>query len=251
MQTMKKGLPSFFTSLGLLSGCISIIFAVSLKDLTWAGYFIIIAAFFDFIDGLVARVLNQISEFGKQLDSLSDVISFGVAPSMILYQLIILSYVKSSPGADFDFMNPAPLPTIMLLSAFLIAIFSALRLAKFNLDPGQKKNFKGLAVPANALFIAALGFAAETSIAIPASGIILSKGFLLTVIIISCFLLVSNINMFSLKFSTYSFRENSLRYLYLILSALLLIIFRMPGFAPIIILYILLSLINNRFVKME
>ena len=248
---MKKGIPSFFTSLGLLSGCISIIFAASYKDLTWAGYFILIAAFFDFIDGFAARALNRISEFGKQLDSLADVISFGLAPSMILYQLIVLSYVKSSPGDNFDFMNPEPLPTVMLLSAFLVAVFSALRLAKFNLDPAQKKNFKGLAVPANALFIAALGFATETSIAIPASGIILTKGFLIAVIILSCYMLVSNISMFSLKFTTYGFRENSIRYLFLICSVILLIIFRLPGFAPVIIVYVIMSLVNNWLVKMD
>jgi CDP-diacylglycerol--serine O-phosphatidyltransferase len=248
---MKKGIPSFFTSLGLLSGCISIIFAASYKDLTWAGHFILIAAFFDFIDGFAARALNRISEFGKQLDSLADVISFGLAPSMILYQLIVLSYVKSSPGDNFDFMNPEPLPTVMLLSAFLVAVFSALRLAKFNLDPAQKKNFKGLAVPANALFIAALGFATETSIAIPASGIILTKGFLIAVIILSCYMLVSNISMFSLKFTTYGFRENSIRYLFLICSVILLIIFRLPGFAPVIIVYVIMSLVNNWLVKMD
>jgi CDP-diacylglycerol--serine O-phosphatidyltransferase len=251
MEIIKKGLPSFFTSLGLIAGCISIIVSISHKDLTVAGYLIIIAAIFDFIDGFVARWLNQISEFGKQLDSLSDVVSFGVAPAMILYQLLVLSYVKSSPGADFDFIHPAPAKAVIIYSAFLIAVFSALRLAKFNLDPLQTKNFRGLAVPANALFIAGLGFAAETSHVIPGSGIIFSQVFLLTVIVLSCFLLVSNIEMFSLKFSSLGFRENVIRYLFLFFSAFLLIIYKLPAFAPVIILYILMSLVNNRFVHMK
>lgn len=240
---MKKGLPSFFTSLGLIAGCISIVFSIGYGNLTLAGYLILIAAFFDFIDGFTARIVNNVSEFGKQLDSLADVVSFGVAPSMILYRLLLLSYVKSSPGANFDVVNPDFPEVIFMYSAFIVAVFSALRLAKFNLDPAQQKNFKGLAVPANALFIAGLGFAAEKII--PASTLILTRGFLLSVILISSFLLVSNIAMFSLKFSSYGFRENSFRYLFLLSAAVLLIIFRFPGLSFVVVVYVLMSLINN------
>jgi CDP-diacylglycerol--serine O-phosphatidyltransferase len=251
MSYIKRGLPSLFTSLGLISGCISIVVSVSRGDLNLAGYFIFAAAVFDFTDGMVARVLNQISDFGKQLDSLADVVSFGVAPAMILYRLLLLSHVGSSPDADFDVMNPTFSASVLLYSAFLVAVFSALRLAKFNLDPGQLKNFKGLPTPANALFIAALGFIAESSHEIPLSGLAFSRYFLLPVILFSCYLLVSDIRMFSLKFSSFGFRQNSIRYVFLLLAAGLLIIYGLPGLAPVIILYIIMSLVNNWFVRME
>jgi CDP-diacylglycerol--serine O-phosphatidyltransferase len=251
MNLIRKGLPSFFTSLGLISGCISIVVAVSYGNLTMAGIFIIIAAFFDFIDGMAARVLNSSSAFGVQLDSLADAVSFGVAPSMIMYQLLLLSYVGSSPGADFDVFRPTASESVVLFSSFLIAVFSALRLAKFNLDPEQVKNFKGLATPANALFIAALGFIAETSREIPSSGIVFNHFFLLAVIIISCYLLVCNLSMFSLKFSSFAIRKNIMRYVFIAGTILLISIYGLPGLAPTVVLYIILSMINHWFVKME
>jgi len=242
-------LPSFFTCLALISGCISIVITSSRGDLNLAGYFILVSAVLDFIDGMVARLLHSISEFGKQLDSLADVISFGVAPAMILYRLIMLSYVGSSPASDFDMMHPLPGQYGVMYCAFLVAAFSALRLAKFNLDQLQVKNFRGLPTPANALFIVALGFIAELS-PFPLQEIIFNRIFLLGTIVVSCFLLVSNIPMFSLKFSSFGLKENSLRYVFILISALLLILFRLPGMAPVIVLYILLSLLNNRLVKM-
>jgi CDP-diacylglycerol--serine O-phosphatidyltransferase len=251
MNNIKKGLPSVFTSLGLISGCISIVVSTSYGDLSLAGYFIIIAAVFDFIDGMVARALNSISDFGKQLDSLADVVSFGVAPAMILYRLILLSYVKSSPNAGFDVMNPAPVESLILFSSFLVAVFSALRLAKFNIDPDQVKSFRGLPTPANAIFISAIGFMAESSRELPLSGIIFNRYFLLVVIVLSCYFLVSTISMFSLKFSSVGLRQNLLRYLFLLFSVVLIVILGLPGLAPVVILYIATSLINNWFVKME
>ncbi len=248
---MKKGLPSFITSLGLISGCISIVISVAHGNLTLAGYFILLAALFDFLDGMAARLLNNVSAFGKQLDSLADVVSFGVAPAMILYRLLLLSYVRTSPGADFDLLHPSALQNVVLFSAFLVAVFSALRLAKFNLDDDQVKNFKGLATPANALFFAGLGFAAETSNYIPGSSIIFTRWFLLLAMIFSCFLLVSNIRMFSLKLADFSFRSNSMRYLFLIFALVLLVIFGLPALAPVIVLYIVMSVVNNLWLKME
>jgi CDP-diacylglycerol---serine O-phosphatidyltransferase len=249
MESIKKGLPSFFTSLGLISGCLSIVFCISYyQDLAWAGYFILIAAVFDFIDGFVARLVHHVSEFGKQLDSLADVISFGVAPSVILYRLMVLSYVNSSPKADFDLLSPDSFVSVVIFSPFLVAVFSALRLAKFNLDPKQTKNFRGLPVPANALFIAGLGFGAEV---LPNDSMVFTKGLLLTVVIIACFLLVSNIGMFSLKFSSYNFKKNFLRYLFLAIAAVLLVISGLPGISLVILLYIVMSVANTYVFKME
>ncbi len=251
MNSIRKGLPSVFTSLGLISGCISIVASISYGELLLAGYFILIAAIFDFIDGLVARTLNSISEFGKQLDSLADVVSFGVAPSMILYRLMLLSYVRSSPGADFDVMNPAPGEGMVLFAAFLVAVFSALRLAKFNLDTKQVKSFRGLPTPANAVFIAALGFLAENSRELPFAELVFNRYFLLVIIVLSCFLLVSNIRMFSLKVTSFDPAKNWIQYLFLALSVLLIVLFGLPGLAPVIVLYILLSVISGYLIKTE
>ncbi len=251
MEQIKKGLPSFFTSLGLISGCISIVISVSRGDLNLAGYFILAAAVFDFIDGFVARTLNRITAFGKQLDSLADVVSFGVAPAMILYRLILLSYVSSSSEADFDVMNPSFGKSVVLYSSFLVVVFSALRLAKFNLDPEQTKNFKGLPTPANAIFIGALGFIAESSHAFPFASLTFNRYFLLAVVALSCYLLVCNTRMFSLKFSSFGIRENSMRYIFLLLAAVLIVVHGFPGLAPVIVLYVIISLVNNWFVKMQ
>src|SRR5512133_274788 len=215
---MKKGLPCLFTSLGLVAGCISIVLSVSYGNLTMACYFILIAAFFDFIDGFTARLVDGVSEFGKQLDSLADVVSFGVAPSMILYRLILLSYVISTPDARFDVVNPYTGQQAVMFSTFIIAVFAALRLAKFNLDPGQSKSFRGLPVPANALFIAGLGFAAESSRSFPGPDILFSKWFLLGVVVVFSFLMVSNIRMFSLQMATYKIKDNLVPYIFLLFS---------------------------------
>lgn len=249
MNQYKKGLPSLFTSLGLISGCISIVFSVSHKDLTVAGYFILVAAAFDFIDGMVARLLNSLTSFGKQLDSLADVVSFGVAPAMILCQLMHLSI--SGTSSDFDYMNPTLGQSVILYSSFLVAVFSALRLAKFNLDPGQEKSFSGLPTPANAILISALGFMAESSHGLNYSHIIFNRFFLLGVILLSCYLLVANIRMFSLKFSSLSIQKNLVRYIFLFFTAGLLLWLGLPGLGPVIILYIILSIINNRFAKTD
>ena len=138
----------------------------------------------------------------------------------------------------------------MLYSSFLVAVFSALRLAKFNLDVKQVKNFRGLPTPANALFIIALGFISEANRTLPLEEMVFNLAFLLITIVLSCFLLVSNISMFSLKFTNPAIRENSLRYLFILLTGILLLVYGLPGLAGVIILYILMSLLNNRLVKM-
>jgi CDP-diacylglycerol--serine O-phosphatidyltransferase len=249
MKSIRKALPSFFTSLGLISGCISIVISLSNGNLTLAGYWILVAAVFDFVDGMAARVLKTISAFGKQLDSLADVISFGVAPAMILYRLLLLSFVNSAPGANFDVMAPATGERILLYSSFLVAVFSAFRLALFNLDPEQAKEFKGLPTPANALFICALGFMAESSRDLPLAQLTFDRYFLLAVIVLSCYLLVSPLRMFSLKFSSPGLHKNLIRYIFLIASIGILLVYQLPGLGFVILLYILMSLANAWFVR--
>jgi CDP-diacylglycerol--serine O-phosphatidyltransferase len=246
MKIIAKGLPSFFTSLALISGCISVVISTTRGDLTLAGYFILISAALDFVDGMAARLLHSISEFGKQLDSLADVVSFGVAPAMILYSLILHSFTGGSGSEAGDLL---PWQVVILYSPFLVAVFSALRLAKFNLDLKQVKSFRGLPTPANALFIIALGFASESRFCFLKENVH-NLPFLLATIVLSCFLLVCNLQMFSLKLSSFGLKGNSLRYLLIMCSLLLLAIYGLSALAAIILLYILLSLANNWFVKM-
>jgi CDP-diacylglycerol--serine O-phosphatidyltransferase len=190
---------------------------------------------------MAARLLHSMSEFGKQLDSLADVVSFGVAPAMILYRLILPSFTGTT--------HLVPWQVLIIYSPFLVAAFSALRLAKFNIDQNQVKNFRGLPTPANALFIIALGFASESRFLFMQE-VAYNLPFLLITIVLSCYMLVCNFPMFSLKMSSFGFRENSLRYLLVACSVLLLAIFRLPALAAIILLYILLSMADNRWVKM-
>jgi CDP-diacylglycerol---serine O-phosphatidyltransferase len=246
MKIIAKGLPSFFTSLALISGCISVVISTTRGDLTLAGYFVLVSAVLDFVDGMAARLLHSMSEFGKQLDSLADVVSFGVAPSMILYRLILHSFTGGSLPAAGELL---PWQVVVLYSPFVVAAFSALRLAKFNLDLKQVKSFRGLPTPANALFIIALGFASESRFTFMQE-IAYNLPFLLMTIVLSSFMLVCNLPMFSLKISSFGFKENSLRYLLVICSLLLLAIFRLPALAAIVLLYILLSLADNLVVKM-
>jgi len=238
---IRKSLPSLITSLNLLAGCVSVVYSSS-GNLYLAGIMIIAAAFFDFFDGMAARMLNSISESVKQLDSLADVISFGIAPAMIIFRLLLNGRFPEST-------TPPPLTgvlnTTVLFSPFLIAVFSALRLAKFNIDKDQVHSFKGLPTPANALLIAGFGFAPVENNPGIFGDVVRNDLFLLIFILVSCYLLVSRIGMFSLKFKNLRIKGNLLRYFFLSASAVLLLIFGLTGLSFVVILYILLSVINS------
>jgi len=247
MNSIKRHLPNFVTMLGLLSGCISISYATK-DELSLAGIFILIAAVLDFIDGWLARVLNSVSEFGKQLDSLADVISFGVAPSFIVYRLMLFSLVKSSPESDFNIIAPGFLMNLVLVSSFLIAVFAALRLARFNTETKNNLYFKGLPTPAAAMLIAGIGFLISEEKEVVFLGPLLLKIWFLEFIIIAvCLLMISKISMFSLKFKNYRISENMLRYLFILISAIILVIFRFSGIIIIMLFYILLSSVSSLF----
>ncbi len=241
MNFLKRHIPNFVTLLGLLSGCISITYATK-DELSLAGIFILIAAALDFIDGWLARVLKSVSDIGKQLDSLSDVISFGVAPSFIIYRLMLFSLVKSSPESDFNIVSPGFLMNLLLVSSFLIAVFAALRLARFNTETGSNLYFKGLPTPAAAMLIAGIGFLISEEKEVAFLGPLLLKIWFLEFIIIAvCLLMISHISMFSLKFKDYRFSNNIVRYLFLLVAAIILIIFQLSGIVIVMLLYILVS----------
>ncbi|MFP4023892.1 MAG: CDP-diacylglycerol--serine O-phosphatidyltransferase [Thiohalospira sp.] len=240
--SVKKHIPNFITSLNLLSGCLSIVLAFE-GYLLLAVYMIFLSAIFDFFDGMSARLLNVYSEVGKQLDSLADVVSFGVAPSVIVFFLM--------KGALFETTYIAPLANLpiidilFLISPFLIAVFSGLRLAKFNVDERQNESFIGLPTPANALFFVSLYIITLVSDNFMVKLVIQNKVFLLILIIVFSFLLIAEFPMFSLKFKNLGIRGNKIRFIFIGLSAVLLILLQSIAIPVIIILYILLSVINN------
>jgi CDP-diacylglycerol--serine O-phosphatidyltransferase len=224
---MKKHIPNTITCGNLVSGCIAITFALY-GNPSMALLWIVVGAVFDFFDGMTARLLHVSSPIGKELDSLADVVTFGVAPSaMLFFQLGIMEY----PSVLESYRNVLP------YCAFLMAAFSALRLAKFNLDERQTTSFIGLPTPANALFWGAL--------IVGGSHWIEASKWMLPVVVllmlVSCWLLVSEIPMFALKFKQWGWRGNEVKYIFVATSAILVAVFRIPGIALVIAWYVLLS----------
>lgn len=227
-----RQIPNAVTCCNLFSGCIASAMAFS-GNYNLAIAFIIAGAVFDFFDGMLARLLKVSGPLGKELDSLADDITFGFAPSAIVFSLF-----KETHYPDFLL----PIASYMPYTAFLIAVFSALRLGKFNIDPRQSSSFIGMPTPANALFwgsLAAGGHSFLTSASFNAV-------YLFVMVVAMSLLLVAELPMFSLKFKSLSWKQNRVSYLFLIVCVPLLLVFKASGFAAIVIWYILLSLLTNR-----
>lgn len=231
---MKKHIPNAVTCLNLFSGCLGIVFAFQ-GELKSASYAILAAAILDFLDGMLARLLKAYSDIGKELDSLADMVSFGVLPSVIIYQLSLQSPQTGSWSTWISY------------SAFLIAVFSALRLAKFNIDVRQSENFIGLPTPANALLISSFPFIIDQGGSL--SSYILNPLYLLLFSMVMGILLVSEIPLISLKFKNIELKQNLLRYILVFSSLILLLLFKFAAVPLIIILYFLISFIQFRSVK--
>lgn len=229
-----KHVPNALTSLNLASGCISIVFALD-GHLQTAAIFILAAALLDFLDGFAARLLKAWSPIGKELDSLADIVSFGVAPGMILFQF--MSDLSLSTGSH----------AIWAWLAFLIPVFSALRLAKFNLDERQTAFFIGLPTPANAIFWS-FGVAYTYSKLIDFA---VNPLFIVPIICLSAWLLVSEIPMFSLKFKRFNWNENKQSYVFLTCCLIVIVLFGLAGLSACILLYIVLSIFYPGSVKKE
>lgn len=229
---LTRHIPNAITCLNLFSGCIAGVMAFEAKyDL--ALIFIILSAVFDFFDGMMARLLNAHSVIGKDLDSLADDVSFGVAPSLIVFSLFKEMHYPAGMESLASFF-----PYL----AFLISVFSALRLAKFNNDTRQTSSFVGLPVPANALFWASLVAGAHDFLITDSFNPI----YLLILVCIFSWLLVAEIPMFSLKFKNLSWKSNKISFIFLIVCVPFLIFLGICSFAAIIVWYILLSLITRK-----
>lgn len=223
MKTRYFTIPNVLTLGNLLCGCLALYYAFVLRDLQMVFWLTALAALFDFFDGFAARLLKSYSALGKELDSLADMVSFGVVPSASLLTL----YVVAEGVQPYGYL------------AFIVALFSALRLARFNIDEEQGEEFIGLPTPANALLITSFGYAFSDGVLPFGAGWLLAAGGLL-----AC-LLISPIRMFSLKFKTFSLRANALRYAFLALSLTGIILFGIAALPGLMILYIIISAIRH------
>lgn len=239
MNKIVSFIPNLLTLMNLACGTLAAIFAID-GDLGRAAIFILIAAVFDFFDGMAARALKAYSDVGKELDSLADVVSFGVAPGMILFT--IMEHALFGENLPLQQISGGIIDWTMLLSVLMIPVFSAYRLAKFNTDTRQTVNFLGLPTPANAIFWASLGLMSGFSGNEELLQLLFKPGNLLVAVILTSLLLVSEIPMFSLKFSGFGFSGNWYRYIFLAAAVILILISWVFAPALIILLYISLSL---------
>jgi CDP-diacylglycerol---serine O-phosphatidyltransferase len=256
-MSLFKNIPNFFTLLNLIFGCIAIVLILQVgqsivilnndtgaydpffpEKLAWGSLFIFLAAVVDFLDGFVARLFKATSKMGEQLDSLSDLVSFGVAPGMILYQLLRLSYAKEENGLDVSFAA--------LLPAFIFTAAGAWRLAKFNISTDQSNSFKGVPIPAAGLLIASFPLIIWYQY-FDIQQIFINKWFLYGVIILISYLMVSNLPLMALKFKDFTFKNNAGRFILLALAAVIVIALALMkkiwlAWPIIFVLYVLLSL---------
>ena len=251
-----RSIPNLFTLLNLFFGALAIIAALQTntiimyidqdystsfnipEKLTLAGIFIIIAAIIDFLDGFVARLLKSTSEMGKQLDSLSDVVSFGVAPAVIIYQLLILSFAREENGLETS--------VIWLLPAIILACAAAYRLAKFNLSTDQQFSFKGVPVPAAGLLVASFPLILHFNTITSINAIIINKWFLYGCVVILSYLMVSNMNILSMKFKDYTLKNNIPKIVLLIISIVAALFLHWAAIPVVFIFYILISVIFSK-----
>tara|TARA_B100001248_G_C27361098_1_gene446530 strand:+ start:725 stop:1429 length:705 start_codon:yes stop_codon:yes gene_type:complete len=229
---LKALIPNLITLLNLFFGTIAVIFAAE-GALTMAAFFVLLGIFFDFFDGFLARKLNVASALGLQLDSLADMVTSGLVPGLIMFQLISQSLTGSEPYVDL-------LPYMGLL----ITLGSAYRLANFNISTEQKNYFIGLPTPANALLVLSFPLILEYQNNEAFNSVILNAWFLLALTLISTFLLNAPVKLIALKFKTWKFSDNIEKYILLILALIFLMVFKFFGISLIIFSYLLISVIK-------
>ncbi|MDB5196299.1 MAG: CDP-alcohol phosphatidyltransferase [Flaviaesturariibacter sp.] len=249
-----KQVPNLFTLLNLVFGCIAIVFLlqtgetiVVMEDggatqvvlpekMAWGALFIFAAAIVDFVDGFLARLLKASSGMGEQLDSLSDMVSFGVAPGMILYQLLRLSFAQDDNGLDVSIAY--------LLPAFLFTAAVAWRLAKFNISTTQKYHFEGVPSPAAGLVVASFPLILWYS-HFNIESLVINRWFLYAVILLLAYLMVSSIPFMAVKFKDYSFKNNSTKFLLLAIAILAAIFLKWLAVPVVFLFYVILSLLSK------
>ena len=245
---MTRKIPHLLTLLNLFCGCVATVYAVQ-NQLEWAALFVFLGIFFDFFDGMAARMLNAQSDLGIQLDSLADLVTSGLVPGIVMFQLLAMSQTGGWNAISWnEFQVDGQLPglrSLLPFFGFLVTLASAYRLARFNIDEDQLDSFIGLPTPANALLVLSLPLILLYQGNDSVNSVILNPWFLIGHVVLSSYLLNSNIEMFALKFRNWSFKDNALRYIFVILSLVLLLTLRFMAIPGIIALYIISSLINR------
>ena len=235
---MKRHLPNLITLLNLACGTVAIVLTLE-GQWRWAVYLVLAAAVFDFLDGFAARMLKAHSETGKQLDSLADMVSFGVLPAVFIYTLFKNLFLNQPDDAGKFYTQ---LQWVVLASVLLVPAFSAIRLARFNTEKDQGSFFYGLPTPAHALFWTGIFWQMMQNGSL--FGTPLNLFFMWAIMLIMAFHMILPVPMYSLKFEHFRLRGNLIRYLLLFLSVVILIIAGWGGLSLVILVYILLSLLN-------
>ena len=247
-MTFKKHIPNLITLLNVFCGSVAVIFAAN-SNFVMAASFVFLGIFFDFFDGLLARKLNVQSELGIQLDSLADMITSGLVPGIILFKLLSLTvnpsdaFIAEEWNSYFQFsgIEASFLPFI----ALLVPMASAYRLGRFNIDEDQQTYFIGLPTPANTLMIISLPLILEFQNNDIMNSIILNKWFLIGLTFLSAYLLNSRIKLFALKFNDWSFKSNSIRYVFILLGIISLITLQFAAIPLLVVIYIVMSFLNK------
>lgn len=236
-MSIVKQIPNLLTLGNLFCGTIATVFAVEV-NFTYASLFVIIGIFFDFFDGLAARLLKTSGELGKQLDSLADMVTSGVVPGVFMFKMIQNNLLESSNSLNDSFFDVS-------LIGFIITLGACLRLAKFNIDTRQSESFIGLPTPAMCLFVISLPLIQANSEIVFVQNLIKNNYFLIAITWLLSYLMNAEIPLFSLKFKDYSFKNNWIIYLFLIASLIMILTINYVAIPIIIILYLVLSMIKN------
>ena len=234
---MKKYIPNSITLANLFCGTIAVVLAVE-NRLDWAALFVGLGIFFDFFDGFFARLLNVKSDLGLQLDSLADMVTAGVVPGIAMYQLL--------KGSTWVVENETTIAGFVPYIGFVITLASAYRLANFNIDTRQTTGFIGLPTPANTLLILSLPLILQYEPTEWMISILQNVWVLIGITLLSAYLLNAEIALFALKFKDYSLKNNGIKYLFLAVSVVLLILLKISAIPIVILLYIALSLVTKR-----
>lgn len=240
---MKKHIPNLLTLGNLLCGTIAIIFAIK-GDFVGTAILVTAGIVFDFLDGFVARLLNVQGELGKQLDSLADMVTSGVVPGIVMLQLLI-NAIDLDASAYFGIDTYGATGSNLPYLGLLLTLGACYRLANFNIDTRQSDSFIGLPTPAMTLLVISLPLIIEFSNQLFFINVINNQYFLITVTLLLTFLMNAEIKLFALKFKSFGFKENALKYIFLAISILLLVVIKFVAVPLIILLYVGLSLFNK------
>jgi len=235
---MKRHIPNLLTLLNLACGTAAIVLTLE-GQWRWAVYLILIASVLDFLDGFAARMLNAYSETGKQLDSLADMVTFGVLPAAFIYTIFKALFLNRAEGTS-TFADS--LQWVVLASVAIVPALSAIRLARYNANTGDGAFFHGLPTPAHALFWTGIFWQFMGSGTL--FGTPLNLFFLWAIMLIMAFHMILPVPMYSLKFTHFRVRGNLIRYLLILLAVVILLLTGLPGLTLVILTYILLSLLN-------